>query len=79
MGGVGAVGGYIVSPDAVEGITEHTEDEVWDAAIEVDGDIKGKDCLLRYKSGGRTLAVTSSYRDVESLKAELAMERGVQA
>jgi len=51
--------------------------EKWDA-IEVDGDIKARDCLLRYKSGGRTLAVTSIYRDVESLKAELAMERAAR-
>jgi hypothetical protein len=34
-----------------------------------------KDCLLRYKRNGRVLAVASIYRDVESLKAEVAMER----
>jgi hypothetical protein len=49
--------------------------EKWDA-MEIDGDIAGKDCLLRYKLNGRTLAVASIYRDVESLKAEVAMERG---
>jgi len=49
--------------------------EKWDA-LEIDGDIAGKDCLLRYKLNGRTLAVASIYRDVESLKAEVAMERG---
>ena len=48
--------------------------EKWDE-IAVDGDIAGKDCLLRYKSGGRVLAVASIYRDVASLEAELAMER----
>jgi hypothetical protein len=31
-----------------------------------------KDCLLRYKRNGRVLAVASIYRDVESLKAEVA-------
>jgi hypothetical protein len=35
VGGIGAVGGYIVSPDTVEGITENSPDEVWDAAIEI--------------------------------------------
>jgi nitrite reductase/ring-hydroxylating ferredoxin subunit len=35
-----------------------------------------KDCLLRYKKGGRVLAVASISRDVESLKAEVAMEGG---
>jgi NADPH-dependent 2,4-dienoyl-CoA reductase/sulfur reductase-like enzyme/nitrite reductase/ring-hydroxylating ferredoxin subunit len=48
--------------------------EKWDG-IEIDGDIAGKDCLLRYKSGGRVLAVASIYRDVASLEAEVAMER----
>jgi NADPH-dependent 2,4-dienoyl-CoA reductase/sulfur reductase-like enzyme/nitrite reductase/ring-hydroxylating ferredoxin subunit len=49
--------------------------ERWDA-IAIDGDIAGKDCLLKYKSGGRVLAVASIYRDLASLKAELAMEQG---
>ncbi len=34
VGGIGAVGGYIVSPDTVEGITENDADMVWDTAIE---------------------------------------------
>jgi apoptosis-inducing factor 3 len=49
--------------------------EAWDE-IAIDGDIAGKDCLLRYKSGGRVLAVASIYRDLASLEAELAMEQG---
>ena len=49
--------------------------EKWDE-IAVDGDIGAKDCLVRYKSGGRVLAVASIYRDVASLEEELAMERG---
>jgi NADPH-dependent 2,4-dienoyl-CoA reductase/sulfur reductase-like enzyme len=49
--------------------------ETWDE-IAVDGDIAGKDCLLRYRSGGRTQAVASIFRDTDSLAAELAMERG---
>ena len=48
--------------------------ERWDE-IAIDGDIGAKDCLLRYKRGGRVLAVASIYRDVASLEAELAMER----
>ena len=50
--------------------------EQWDE-IAVDGDIAAKDCLLRYKSGGRVLAVASIYRDLASLQAELAMEQQV--
>jgi NADPH-dependent 2,4-dienoyl-CoA reductase/sulfur reductase-like enzyme len=48
--------------------------EKWDE-IAIDGDIAAKDCLLKYKSGGRVLAVASIYRDLDSLKAELAMEQ----
>jgi NADPH-dependent 2,4-dienoyl-CoA reductase/sulfur reductase-like enzyme/nitrite reductase/ring-hydroxylating ferredoxin subunit len=48
--------------------------EKWDE-IAIDGDIAGRDCLLKYKSGGRVLAVASIYRDLENLKAELAMEQ----
>jgi apoptosis-inducing factor 3 len=48
--------------------------EKWDE-IDVDGSIDGKDCLLRYRSRGRVLAVASIYRDLANLKAELAMER----
>jgi NADPH-dependent 2,4-dienoyl-CoA reductase/sulfur reductase-like enzyme/nitrite reductase/ring-hydroxylating ferredoxin subunit len=52
----------------------HTEK--WDDLL-IDGDIAGKDCIVRYRRGGRTLAVASIYRDVESLKAELAMEKEI--
>jgi NADPH-dependent 2,4-dienoyl-CoA reductase/sulfur reductase-like enzyme/nitrite reductase/ring-hydroxylating ferredoxin subunit len=48
--------------------------EKWDE-ISIDGDIAGRDCLLKYKSRGRVLAVASIYRDLASLEAELAMER----
>jgi NADPH-dependent 2,4-dienoyl-CoA reductase/sulfur reductase-like enzyme/nitrite reductase/ring-hydroxylating ferredoxin subunit len=48
--------------------------EKWDE-IAVDGDIAGRDCLVRYRLGGRTLAVASIYRDVASLQAEVAMEK----
>ncbi len=47
--------------------------ERWDE-IAVDGDIAGRDCVLRYIHQGRVLAVASIYRDVDSLKAELQME-----
>ena len=49
--------------------------EQWDE-IAVEGDIDAKDCLLRYKRSGRVLAVASIFRDLESLRAELAMEQG---
>jgi NADPH-dependent 2,4-dienoyl-CoA reductase/sulfur reductase-like enzyme/nitrite reductase/ring-hydroxylating ferredoxin subunit len=48
--------------------------EKWDE-LAIEGDIPAKDCFLRFKRNGRVLAVASIYRDVESLKAELTMER----
>jgi NADPH-dependent 2,4-dienoyl-CoA reductase/sulfur reductase-like enzyme len=48
--------------------------ESWDE-IAIDGDVAARDCVLRYKSKGRVLAVASIYRDVESLQAEVAMEQ----
>jgi NADPH-dependent 2,4-dienoyl-CoA reductase/sulfur reductase-like enzyme/nitrite reductase/ring-hydroxylating ferredoxin subunit len=50
--------------------------EQWDD-LAIDGDIAARDCLLSYKRKGRVLAVASIYRDLESLRAELAMERNV--
>ena len=50
--------------------------EQWDE-IAVDGVVASKDCLLRYKRQGRVLAVASIFRDVDNLKAELAMERAI--
>jgi NADPH-dependent 2,4-dienoyl-CoA reductase/sulfur reductase-like enzyme len=48
--------------------------ETWDT-IEVDGDVKARDCLVRYKKNGRTCAVASIFRDLASLRAEVEMER----
>jgi NADPH-dependent 2,4-dienoyl-CoA reductase/sulfur reductase-like enzyme/nitrite reductase/ring-hydroxylating ferredoxin subunit len=48
--------------------------EKWDE-IAIEGDIVGRDCLLKYESKGRVLAVASIYRDLASLQAELAMEQ----
>jgi NADPH-dependent 2,4-dienoyl-CoA reductase/sulfur reductase-like enzyme len=50
--------------------------EQWDERA-IEGDIAGKDCLVRFNRNGRTLAVATIFRDAESLEAELAMEREV--
>jgi NADPH-dependent 2,4-dienoyl-CoA reductase/sulfur reductase-like enzyme/nitrite reductase/ring-hydroxylating ferredoxin subunit len=52
--------------------------EKWDQ-LAIDGDIAGRDCLLRYKLGGRTIAAASIYRDLASLQEEVAMERTMAA
>ena len=47
--------------------------ERWDD-IDLDGDVKNRDCVVRYKQNGRVLAVASIYRDLDSLKAAAEME-----
>jgi NADPH-dependent 2,4-dienoyl-CoA reductase/sulfur reductase-like enzyme len=47
--------------------------ETWDE-IAIDGSIPRKDCVLRFKREGRTLAVASIFRDLANLQAELEME-----
>jgi hypothetical protein len=49
--------------------------EEWDA-IEIAGDLGKRDALVAYRKAGRTLAVVTVGRDLASLRAELAMERG---
>lgn len=47
----------------------------WDE-VSVEGDIAARDCILRYRRAGRVVAVASIFRDIESLRAEVALERG---
>ena len=48
--------------------------EGWDE-ISVEGDLGAKDGLVRLRQGGRTMAVASIFRDLESLQAEAVMEQ----
>jgi NADPH-dependent 2,4-dienoyl-CoA reductase/sulfur reductase-like enzyme/nitrite reductase/ring-hydroxylating ferredoxin subunit len=48
--------------------------ERWET-IEIDGSLEQHDGSVRYRAGGRVLAVASIFRDRENLEAELAMER----
>jgi NADPH-dependent 2,4-dienoyl-CoA reductase/sulfur reductase-like enzyme/nitrite reductase/ring-hydroxylating ferredoxin subunit len=47
--------------------------EKWDK-IAVDGDVEKKDCRVSYKRDGKTMAVVTIFRDLESLEAEAEME-----
>ncbi len=48
--------------------------EKWDS-IEIDGEIAQRDCSVRYQKAGKTMAVATIFRDLESLQAEIDMER----
>lgn len=46
----------------------------WDEIV-IKGDINARDCALKYKSHGKILATVTINRDLESLEAEVQMER----
>jgi NADPH-dependent 2,4-dienoyl-CoA reductase/sulfur reductase-like enzyme len=48
--------------------------EGWDA-IEIDGDVMKRDCLVRYRKGGKVMAIASIYRDRQCLEVAAEMER----
>jgi len=48
--------------------------ERWDR-IDVSGKVADRDCVAAFRAGDKTLAVASIFRDLDSLRAELAMER----
>ena len=52
--------------------------EGWDDLV-VEGDIAGKDGLVRMRRAGRTVAVASVFRDLASLEAEVSLEREVMS
>ena len=51
--------------------------ETWDAT-EIDGNLDERNCSVTYKKGGRTLAIVTISRDLESLQAEAAMEAKIR-
>jgi len=51
--------------------------ERWEA-IEIDGRLDARDCAVAYKKGGRTLAIVTVSRDLQSLQAEVAMEAEIR-
>jgi NADPH-dependent 2,4-dienoyl-CoA reductase/sulfur reductase-like enzyme len=48
--------------------------EAWDH-VEVEGDLSARDCRVSLQRGGKTLALITIGRDLESLRAEAAMEK----
>jgi apoptosis-inducing factor 3 len=52
--------------------------EKWDA-VEIDGKLEARDCAVSYKRGGKTLAVATISRDLESLQIEAGMEASLRS
>jgi apoptosis-inducing factor 3 len=52
--------------------------EQWDQ-LEVKGDVSRQDCAVRFIRHGRTVAVATVGRDLESLRAEFDLERTAAA
>jgi 3-phenylpropionate/trans-cinnamate dioxygenase ferredoxin reductase subunit len=50
--------------------------EKWDR-IDVKGSIAKRDCTLEFRRGDKALAVVTLGRDLESLKAEVAIQRSM--
>jgi apoptosis-inducing factor 3 len=51
--------------------------EKWDA-VEIDGSLDAKNCAVSYKRAGKTVALATIGRDIQSLKFEAAMEASLQ-
>jgi NADPH-dependent 2,4-dienoyl-CoA reductase/sulfur reductase-like enzyme/nitrite reductase/ring-hydroxylating ferredoxin subunit len=61
--------------DVAIGYTGHAEK--WDE-IQVDGSIADQDCAVRYRLGGKLLAIATMGRDLENLETERAMELAME-
>jgi apoptosis-inducing factor 3 len=48
--------------------------EKWDS-LDIEGDPKSRDCLVRYRRNGEILAAASIYRDLDCLKEAEATRR----
>jgi NADPH-dependent 2,4-dienoyl-CoA reductase/sulfur reductase-like enzyme len=51
--------------------------EKWEE-IEIDGSFDARDCAVAHKKGGRTLAIVTISRDLQSLQAEATMEAEIR-
>ena len=47
--------------------------ETWHT-LQIDGSVEARDCCVAFRSAGRTLAVATIGRDLDSLRAELELE-----
>ena len=51
--------------------------DTWDA-VEIEGSLEEKNCAVRYKQGGKTMAVATIGRDIQCLEFEATAEASLQ-
>ncbi|MDD3374321.1 MAG: hypothetical protein PHY73_01175 [Candidatus Omnitrophica bacterium] len=78
VGGLGALGGYAISPDTVEGDSELDYDTIWDSAVEIVG-VMGLIQTKDYKLGTikaivNGAAVTIDIAQISSLEVRLRVK-----
>ncbi len=82
VGGIGALGGYVVSPDTVEGVTGYDTDELWDAVEEVVSvmgtisESKEASGLLIARVGGAKVTITVASAGKSSSKLTVKSRKG---
>ncbi|MDP8266935.1 MAG: hypothetical protein P9M07_08385 [Candidatus Aceula meridiana] len=74
IGGLGALGGYAISPDTVEGETQIEYDTLWDAAVEIVS-IMGTIQTKNYKLGQIEARVAGAYVWVDLSQASSSWVR----
>jgi len=52
--------------------------ERWDG-LDIDGQLRARDCTITYRQGGRKLAVATIHRDLDGVRAEVELERAIEA
>ena len=74
VGGIGALGGYVVSPDTVEGVTDHELMTVWDGSVEIMSILGNiyesyeSSGLIRAKVSGADVTITLSRLSDSTIK-----------
>lgn len=79
---VGALGGYVISPDTVEGITSHAQADVWDAANEILSimgsikEAKEAEGIIEARVSGAKATVTISSTQKNTVRVTIKVRKG---
>lgn len=81
VGGMGVLGGYVVSPDTVEGVTEYDFITVWDSTVEVVGvmgrivDQYEEAGMIEARVAGARVTITISQLSTSAVKLTVKSRR----